>query len=98
MKRFMFLIGLILISTNAYAGHAFDVNNYFSSTYNYDQRKNEFGTKLDAPYLVEVHKDWFVGVEGGKDLYSTSMSEGWFSYAKITYSGTLFSFKKDKTQ
>lgn len=93
MKKLIMLLGLILISTNAYAGHAFDVNNY--STH-YDQRKNEFGGKLDAPYLVEVYKNWYVGVEGGKDMYSTSMSEGWNSYLKVTYTGTVFSFRKDK--
>lgn len=106
MKKFIILIGLILISTSAQAAATYKyvkpkkvINNYYSSTNvvnNYLNEKNEFGAKLDAPYLVEVHKDIFIGVEGGKDLYSTSMSEGWNAYGKVTYTGKLFSFVKGK--
>ena len=113
MKRFMILIGLILISTNAYAEYTHDnsllywkkprpiINNYYSTTNvtnNYLDEKNEFGLKLDAPNLIEVYKNWYVGVEGGKDLYSTNMSEGWNAYGKVTYTGTLFSFIKKEVK
>ena len=96
MKKLLLVLVMAFVASNAYAGHAFDINNNFYSTNHYDQTKNEFGTKLDAPYLVEVYKNWFIGVEGGKDLYSTSMSEGWNSYLKVTYTGTVYSFRKDK--
>lgn len=55
---------------------------------------NNYGAKLDAPYLVQVTPHWFVGVEGGKALNGTGGSQGWFAYAKATYTGTLFSFSK----
>lgn len=60
--------------------------------------KNEYGAKLDAPNLVRLADNWFVGVEGGKDLYQTNSDEGWFAYGKVTYTGTWFDLrKKNKT-
>lgn len=66
-------------------------NNYVTN--NYEESK-EFGAKADAPFLVELTDNLYVGFEGGKDLYRTDADEGWFGYGKVTYTGTLFSFKK----
>jgi hypothetical protein len=57
-------------------------------------KPNTFGAKLDMPKLVQLTENWYVGTEGGKDLNYTNVDEGWFAYAKVTYTGTLFSFKK----
>ena len=58
--------------------------------------RNQFGVKADAPKLVHLYNDWYLGTEGGKALNNTSASEGWFAFAKVTYYGTLFSFQKDQ--
>lgn len=104
MKKFIVLMGLILISTSAHATSPVKyvknkkvVNNYTTNSYSsYEEQKNEFGAKLDAPYLVELHRNWYLGTEGGKDLFHTDADEGYFAYGKITYTGTLFSFSKNK--
>lgn len=100
MKKFIILIGLILITTSAYAGSKSlvkpkpIVNNYSTSNTFNEEINNDFGAKLDAPYLVELHKDWYLGTEGGKEIISSNASQGWFAYGKVTYTGTLFSLKK----
>lgn len=96
MKKLIMLLGVILISTNAYAGHAFDVNNYYDETNFYDASKDDIGAKADAPYLIKIGEDWFIGGEAGKDLYHAKSDEGWFFYGKITYTGTLLDFSKKK--
>lgn len=53
------------------------------------ESKNEFGVKGDAPNLVNLGKGWTLGVEGGKDMYSTNINEGWFGYGKFTFNGCL---------
>jgi len=55
---------------------------------------NEIGVKADAPYLVKVKEDWFIGVEGGKDLEDADINEGWFAFLKVTFTGTIFDFSK----
>lgn len=55
---------------------------------------NLFGVKADAPHLVHLVGGWYLGAEGGKDLNYTTASQGWFSYAKVTWEGTLFDFSK----
>ena len=61
------------------------------------------GAKFDAPYLVRFSKNWTLGIEGGKDLYSDVFTDqgywleddkGYFAYLKITWEGTLFDFSK----
>lgn len=52
------------------------------------------GLKADAPNLILLPWNLSLGVEGGKDLYETNWDEGWFIYAKITYSGTLLNLSK----
>lgn len=108
MKKFLFLIAVIvaLTATTAQAGEYYKpkkvVKKYYNTTNvtnvtNVEQEtKNSFGAKLDAPYLVELRESWYLGAEGGKDLFNTDLNDGWYSYGKITYTGTLFSFKKDK--
>ena len=53
------------------------------------------GAKVDAPNLVKVMDDVFVGVEGGKDLVNTDAGEGWFAYLKVTVTKNLFDFTKE---
>ena len=105
MKKIILLIALMAFATTAQAGEYYKpkkiVKKYYNTTNvtnvtNVDSYENEFGAKLDAPYLVELRENWFLGLEGGKDLYNTDADQGWFSYAKITYTGTLKSFRKDK--
>lgn len=101
MKKFIILIGLILIATSAYATPFKKLNtitnNYYSTTNIFNEQiNNSYGAKLDAPYLVELHKDWYFGAEGGKEIISSNASSGWNANLKVTYTGTLFSFKKDK--
>lgn len=109
MKKFIVLMGLILISTTSYAKtHTYDLspkakpkpiinNNYTTNNYSiYNQEfKNEYGAKLDAPYLVQLHENWFLGLEGGKEIISSNASEGWNANIKITWQGTLFSFDRN---
>lgn len=102
MKKLILIIVLLSLSTVAHAGEEYHskkkiVKNYTTNNYsttNVDSYENEFGAKLDAPYLVQLSENWYVGVEGGKDLYETNADQGWFGYGKVTYTGTLFSFVK----
>lgn len=50
---------------------------------------NLFGAMADAPKLVRIYGDWYLGAEGGKDLAYTNTSKGWFAYGKVTYNGTV---------
>lgn len=56
--------------------------------------KNVFGPEVKAPKLVHIIGNWYVGVEGGKDVAYTNTSKGWFGYATVTYDGTLLDFTK----
>ena len=58
------------------------------------QIKNIYGAKLDAPNLIRLADNWYIGAEGGKDFNQTDANEGWFAYGKVTYSGTWFDFRK----
>ena len=71
-------------------------NTYVTNNYEVEDKNvpNRFGAKLDAPYLVKLSDNWFIGTEGGKDLWSTNFDEAWFVYGKITYTGTLINLKK----
>ena len=55
---------------------------------------NLFGVMADAPKVVHLYGDWYLGAEGGKDVAYTNTSKGWFAYAKVTYEGTLLDFNK----
>ena len=67
---------------------------------------NTAGAKVDAPNLIRFTDNLTLGLEGGKDLMTDvfykagdgvsyfEADRGYFAYAKITYTGTLFSFKK----
>ena len=58
-----------------------------------DDNKYELGTKLDAPKLVRLADDWYVGAEAGHDFRQTSIREGNFVYGKLTYNGCLLNCK-----
>ena len=85
MKK-MLLIALLGLSlaTPALAGD-----------FDFDTEHNDFALGVDAPYLVEVNKDWYLGSEIYKDIEDTEGDEGWTFLAKATYKGTLFSFVKE---
>jgi len=67
---------------------------------------NKAGVKADAPNLIRFSDSLTFGLEGGKDIatdvfYSEGegveyfeADRGYFVYAKITYSGTIFDFNK----
>ncbi|NJO00334.1 MAG: hypothetical protein HC880_00460 [Bacteroidia bacterium] len=100
MKKLILIIGMLLIATNSYAGeyrhksNEKQVSNPVNVFNEYDEKELELGAKLDAPYLVRFYKDWFIGVEGGKDTFHTNANEGWFAYGKVTYTGTWVNFAK----
>lgn len=50
------------------------------------------GLKADAPNLVRLSELWTLGLEGGKDMDHTNLDEGWFAFAKVTFSGSLLDF------
>lgn len=58
--------------------------------------KVQAGPMADAPNLVKISDNWYLGFEGGKDEVYTNTSKGWFGYAKVTYTGTLLDFSKKK--
>jgi hypothetical protein len=98
MRVLGLVLALCLVCSVGYAeGHGkykkTTVNNY--STF-VDEINNEYGAKLDAPYLVKIIENVFLGVEGGKNLYNTATDEGWFAYGKVTYIGTLLDLTKRK--
>ncbi len=105
MRKFIVLLSLILISQTAYAKPNPNikpkqkpvVNNYSTTEFNdYVNNKNIYGAKLDAPYLIELSNNLYLGAEGGKDLYQTNSNEGYFVYGKVTLTGTLVSFVKTR--
>lgn len=90
-KLFLILFFALALVSPAFAGiHHLNVTNSITEVEN----DNNFGAKLDAPNLVKLNENWAVGVEGGKDLNGTNNSEGWFTYGKLTYSGSLFNLSK----
>ena len=67
------------------------------------EQHNVAGAKIDAPNLVRFTKNLTLGVEGGKDIVNNMFYDSWnwveadrgyFTYAKVTYTGTLFDFSK----
>lgn len=80
----------IIKNYNSFENYNTQVNN----TFNNFTDENRFGAKLNAPNLVRLTENWYVGVEGGKDLYHTNLHDGWFAYGKLTYSGTLFDLRR----
>ena len=52
------------------------------------------GVKADAPNIIKLTENTSIGLEGGKDLNQTSADEGWFAYAKVTWTGSLLDFTK----
>ena len=65
---------------------------------------NTVGAKVDAPNLVRFTDDLTFGIEGGKDIMRNAFYQdeadyfeadrGYFAYAKVTYTGSLFDFRK----
>ena len=69
---------------------------------------NTAGAKVDAPNLIRFTDNLTLGLEGGKDIATDvfykagegvsyyEADRGYFAYAKITYTGSLFSFNKNE--
>lgn len=65
---------------------------------------NTAGAKIDAPNLIRFTQNLTLGLEGGKNLvndigYPDNKNAieddyGYFAYAKITWTGSLFDFSK----
>lgn len=65
---------------------------------------NTAGIKVDAPRLVKLTKNIFIGIEAGKETHRNigfdhdyEMLEddaGWFGFLKVTFLGTWFDFGK----
>lgn len=107
MNKLVLLVVMVLLaSTAAFAGeygHQKKIivikKTYIANTTNVinvtdELENNRYGAMLDMPNLVRLNKDWTIGAEGGKDLNYTNASEGWFTFAKVTYSGTLLNLNK----
>lgn len=54
----------------------------------------QLGGKADLPNLIRFTDNLTLGVEGGKDVVDFDASHGWFAYAKLTWTGTLFDLRK----
>lgn len=61
------------------------------------------GVKFDAPNLIKFSEYWYLGLEGGKDMYTNLFMDtaawveddlGYFGYIKLTYLGTLLDFSR----
>ena len=49
---------------------------------------------VDAPRLIELGADWYVGPMIGKDINGTTSNEGWMVGGKVSYFGTAISLPK----
>lgn len=82
--------GLFAAILNECSPHTIDTDTQIDDKHYGDPK---LGVMLDAPSLVLLPWDWSLGAEGGKDLYLTNTSEGWFAYIKLTWSGTLLNLR-----
>ena len=48
----------------------------------------------EAPYLIKLPANFYLGVFGGKDLFRTSWDEGWIVGGKVTWTQTVLDFSK----
>lgn len=101
MKHFLILACILFISPYAFAmphqtttNTTTIINTQVNPTAIVVADKDEFGAMADAPKVVRIFPDWYIGMEGGKALDYTNVSKGWFAYAKVTYDGTLVDFTK----
>ena len=98
-KKLLSLIVLMLITVPVFAKTTITNNTtVINPTAVVVNDKNLFGPMVDAPKLVRIYGDWYMGAEGGKDIAYTNMSKGWFAYGKVTYTGTLFTLFGNKKQ
>ena len=81
-KLSMFVLGLALLQGVAFAEPAID---WFDNLEGEQQR-----VEVDAPYLVNLAKDWNLGASVSKDLHGTNSDQGYAFVGKVTYTGTLF--------
>jgi hypothetical protein len=98
--RIFLITSLLLVSTNLVFAKTIVTNNntVVNPTAVVVNDKNLFGPMVDAPKLVRIYGDWYMGAEGGKDIAYTNTSKGWFAYGKVTYTGTLFTIFKSKQE
>lgn len=76
------LSALMLMAGVAMASDFTDKNKMFDVQ---DQQVIE----VDAPYLVQVGDQWFLGTSISKDVKDTAWQEGFILKAKVTYRGTI---------
>jgi hypothetical protein len=92
-----FLLALLFVSLMVPVAHATtkvtNVTNV-TNTYVDETARNEFGVAADAPNLVRLTDNWSLGTEVGHNFNGTSSNEGYFVYAKATYTGTLLDLRK----
>lgn len=92
MRKILITILLLVCPTLVFAKSSTTIinNTVINPTAIVVNEKVQAGPMFDAPYLVKIYPDWYMGFEGGKDEVYTNTSRGWFGYAKVTYTGTLF--------
>ena len=73
--------------------HGHDVTVHDKTPILKDLDQPVFGVKADAPNLIQITKTLHAGLEAGKDLHKTDANEGWFAFAKVTYTGCWFNCK-----
>ena len=110
MRKFVLVVAVLALLAFCFTARAeatdFSCDGPFAGILNKcieapEAQQSIVGVKLDMPNLIRFSKNWTLGLEGGKDLYSDVFTDqgywleddkGYFGYLKITYSGTLFGF------
>ena len=80
---------IVIVNKNAQKASSF--HNYVNGV---DDENWNHVVELDAPLLVKLYKNWFLGASVGKDLNGTKASEGWEAVAKVTHTGTHLDLTK----
>ena len=92
MKNFILIFAMVFVFTAPAHAGKYTINEAGTGLENENWNH---GVIADAPYLIWLGGDWFIGAEVHKRLNGTSGSEGWEAFGKITYTGILFSLQKE---
>lgn len=100
MKNFILILCFLLLSSQAFASshHLTNITN-ISNNYSINDPAKiqpELGAELEAPNLVKLPYDLFLGFEAGKDLYNNNYTQGYFVYGKISWNGTFLDLSGKK--
>ena len=96
MFRKLFSLSILMLIVSPVFAKTIINNTVVNPTAIVVAEKVQAGPMADAPNLVKIADNWYLGFEGGKDEVYTNTSKGWFGYAKVTYTGTLLDFSKKK--